>query len=86
MEASRIQSRRLAVLALLFAAAISGYAISLTWREYPATTAVGLAFFLLGGGIGLRHPRGALTYSLTLGAVLGMFIGTGVMLIASNVG
>ncbi|HVE52875.1 MAG TPA: hypothetical protein VNB23_05785 [Ramlibacter sp.] len=71
---------------LLLAAAVSSVGATHLWRTSPYLAALGAFLFLLGGGFGIRYPRGSLAYSLLFGGTLGLFAGSGVALVLHNQG
>jgi len=74
----------LCVSVLLLAASASSLGTVYLWRSSPYLAGLAAFLFLLGGGFAIRYPRSAVAYSLLFGGVLGLFIGSAIVLVLHN--
>ena len=76
-----VLSKVVPVAALLTAVVLTAFLVGLSWRHFPVVTAAVFGLFVVGGGFAVRHPKNAVGYSVTLGAVLGIFLGAAIILV-----
>lgn len=81
MQTLKMRSKAVPVAALLASIALSAFFVASSWSQSPIATAVVSSLCGLGAGLAVRQPKNAVGYSVTLGTVLGIFLGAAIILV-----
>ena len=79
-----VRSKFVPVAVLLLSVVLAAAVVVMSWRHYPMATSAAFFLFVVGGAFAVRHPRNKVGYSVTLGAVIGVFVGGAVVLIQAT--
>jgi len=70
-----------AVALLCISAAFVASIVVSAWRFWPIATGLAFFFFVVGGAFAVRHPKNIGAHSVSLGAILGVFLGSAIALV-----